>query len=92
MRIHRATGLFYLLKLPFSSKKSKFAWTPDGVRTEKFSRFLEQHGPHLEFDSRSFNYSIAKEGSNGVMCEKNSTQLTDMKYQFKMKIFHGSNM
>ena len=31
-------------------KKAKFYWTLDDIRTEKISRFLEQHGPQFEFD------------------------------------------
>ena len=27
----------------------------------KISRFLEQHGRHFKFESRSFNYSVPKE-------------------------------
>ena len=54
------------------TKTSKFDWTPDGIRIEKVTRFLEQHGPHLEFDSQSFNYSMLKEGSSGVTGKRNS--------------------
>ena len=45
-------------------------------------RFLEQHRPHFEFNSKSFNYSIPKEGSSGVLGERNFMQSSDMKYQF----------
>ena len=34
--------------------------------------------PPFEFNSRSFNYSMPKEGSSGVTDEKNSMQSTDM--------------
>ena len=53
-----------------SYKTSKFDWTVDNIRTKKISRFLEQHGLHFEFDSRSFNCSNPKEGSSGVIGEK----------------------
>ena len=57
---------------------------------EKISKFLKQHGPHFDFDSGSFTYSVPKsmseEGSSWVMGETESMQSTDMKYQFK-KIF-----
>ena len=36
----------------------------DDIRKEKILRFLERHGPHFEFHSRSFNYSMSKEGSS----------------------------
>ena len=49
---------------------SKFDWTLDNIRTEKISRSLEQHGPHFEFDSRSFNYAIPQEKNSGVIGEK----------------------
>ena len=55
-----------------SYKTSKFDWTLDNIRIEKISRFLEQHGLHFEFDSRSFNYRMPKEGSSGVIGERNS--------------------
>ena len=42
------------------------------IRIEKLSRFPEKHGPHFEFDSRPFNYSMPKEGSSGVIRERNS--------------------
>ena len=57
----------------FLTKTSKFDWTPNDIRIEKISRFLEQHGTHFEFDSRTFNYSMPKEGSSGVIGENNST-------------------
>ena len=72
MRIHKAAGLVYILKLPFSNKPSKSGWTPDNIRTEKISRILEQHGLHLEFDSTPSNFSISKEQGNEVICEINS--------------------
>ena len=56
------------------------------IRIEKLSRFPEKHGPHFEFDSRPFNYSMPKEGSSGVIRERNSMWSPDMKYQFN-KIF-----
>ena len=37
---------------------------------------------HLKLDSRSFNYSIPKEGSSEVIGERNPMQQTDIKYQF----------
>ena len=33
---------------------SKFNWTLNDIRTEEISKFLEQHEPDFEFDSRSF--------------------------------------
>ena len=51
-------------------KTSKFDWTFNDIRIEKISRFLEYHGPHFEFHSRSFNYSMPKEESSGVIGEK----------------------
>ena len=62
-------------------KTNQFDWTLDGIR-EKISRFLEQHGPHFEFDSMSFYYSMSKEESSGVIGERNSMKSNDMKYQF----------
>ena len=53
-----------------SYKTSNFYWTLDNIRTEKISNFLEKHGPHFEFDSRSFNYSVSKGGNSGVIGEK----------------------
>ena len=41
-------------------------------RIEKISRFLEYHKPHFESNSRSFNYSMPKEKSSGVIGERNS--------------------
>ena len=70
----------------FKGKTSKFDWTPDDVRIEKISRFLEWHGSHFELHSRSFNYYMPKKESSGVLRERNSMQSTDMKYQFN-KIF-----
>ena len=58
-----------------STETSKFDWMLDYIRKERISRFLEQHWPHFEFDSRSFNYSMPKEGKNGVIGERN-----DIKY------------
>ena len=51
---------------------SKFVWMPGDIRIEKISRFLEKRGPRFEFDSRSFNCSIPKEGSSGFIGERNS--------------------
>ena len=42
------------------------------LEQKKISRFLESHGPHFEFVSSSFNYSMPKEGSSGVKGERNS--------------------
>ena len=67
-------------------KTRKFYWTLDDIRIEKISRFLEYHGPYLEFDSRSLSYSTPKKGISGVIGERNSMQSTDMKHQFN-KIF-----
>ena len=61
---------------------SKFDWTLDEITIEKISKFLEWHRPLFEFDSRSFNCSMSKEGSSGVIGERNSMQSTGMKYQF----------
>ena len=58
----------------------------NNIRIEKISRFLEQHGPHFEYNSRSFRYCMPKAGSSGIIVERNSMYLTDMKYQFN-KIF-----
>ena len=78
-----------------NKETSKFEWTPDNIRIEKISRFLEQHKPHFEFDSRSFNFSMPKEISNGVIGERDSMQSTDVKYQFNQifptntpRVFH----
>ena len=53
-----------------SYKTRKFEWALDNIRAENISRFLEQHWPHFEFDSRSFICSMPKEGSIGVRGEK----------------------
>ena len=45
---------------------SKSDWTLD-IGIENISRFLEQHRPRFEFESRSFNNSMPKEGSSGVI-------------------------
>ena len=50
---------------PYKTNKSD--WTLDKIRTEKISRFLQQHGPHFEFDAKSFIYSVPKEESSGVI-------------------------
>ena len=52
-------------------KKNEFDRTHDDIKKEKISRFLEQQGPHFEFGSRSFNYSMPKEGSSRVTGERN---------------------
>ena len=59
---------------------------PDDIRIEKISRFLGLYWPHFEFDSRSFNYSMPKQGSSWFIGGRNSMRSTDMKYQFN-KIF-----
>ena len=72
----------FIVQLVKFGKTSKFDWTPDDITIEKMSRFLEWHMPHLKLDSRSFNYSIPKEGSSEVVGERNPMQQTDIKYQF----------
>ena len=68
--------------IPFPFKTSKFDWTPDDIRIGKISRFLEKRGSRFKFDSRSFNYSMSKEESSGVIGERNSIWSTEMKYHF----------
>ena len=58
-------------KCPNSLRTRKFDWTPGNIRIEKISRFLEKHGPHSEFNSRSFSSSMPKEGSSTVIGERN---------------------
>ena len=48
---------------PFSEKTSKFDQMPDDIRIENISRLFEQHGPHVEFDSKLFNYYMPKVNS-----------------------------
>ena len=55
--------IFWLITQDIN-KTSKFDWIPVNIRTEKISRFLEQDGPHFEFDSGSFNYYMPKERSS----------------------------
>ena len=43
---------------------------PDDIRKEKISRFLEEHGSYFKFNSRSYNYSLPKVGSSGVIGER----------------------
>ena len=64
---------FIFLLSPTAFEMSKFDWTLDDNRIENISRFLEQHGPHFEFDSWSFNYYMPKEGSCDVIGERNCT-------------------
>ena len=59
-------GIIKIFQVQFLLKTSKFDWKHDHIRTEKISRFLEQHGPHSSFNSSSFNYSMPKEGSSEV--------------------------
>ena len=40
-------------------KTSKFDRMPNNIKIVKILRFLEYHGLHFEFDSSSFNYSMA---------------------------------
>ena len=48
------------------NQTSKFELTADDIRVEKISRF------HFKFDSRSFNYSMPKDGNSQVIGEINS--------------------
>ena len=61
---------------------SKSDWTLDDTRIENISRFLQCHRPHFEFNSRSLNCSMSKEGSILVIDKRNYMQSTDMKHQF----------
>ena len=54
-----------------TSLTSKFDWTLDDIKTEKISRFPEQHGPDFDFSSSSFNYFMSKKGRSGVIDETN---------------------
>ena len=51
-------------------KKNEFDRTHDDIKIEKISRFLEQQGPHFEFGSRSFNYSMPKEEAVGLQVKE----------------------
>ena len=61
---------------------------PDEIKIEKNSRFLEQYGPHFEFESKSFNYSLClkKEAVGLQVKEIYMKYEMYMKYQFN-KIF-----
>ena len=61
-----------IILFPITKNKQANYWTSDDIRVEMISIFLEQHGPHLEFDSTSFNYSMPKEGISGVTGERKS--------------------
>ena len=50
---------------------SKSDWTLDDTRIENISRFLQCHWPHFEFNSRSLNCSMSKEGSILVIDKRN---------------------
>ena len=52
-------------------KTSKFDWTPK-KDFKRFQNFLNSMGLILEFNSRSLNYSMPKEGSCGVIGKRNS--------------------
>ena len=65
--------------------KNKQVWLDAcTVEQTRFQDFLKSIGLILEFNSRSLNYSMPKEGSSGVIGERNSMRSTDMKYQFNM--------
>ena len=65
-------------------KQVRLTGRPMTLEQKRFQDLL--NGPHFEFDSRSFHYSMPKKGSSGVIGERNSMLSNDMKYKFN-KIF-----
>lgn len=72
INIKKIRGKLSHLEDTIAVKTSKFDWTPYEIRLAKISRFFEYHGPHFEFDTRSFNYSVSKVGSSEVIGERSS--------------------